>query len=321
MNALCRAAALIGTAAVGAGLAALMGASLGCDCSGTRFEIGLIGDTRYTDEQKAKFPNLVEDINRYHLAFVVHDGDIKGGRGRCTDENLTETRDLFNRSAHPLIYTPGDNEWTDCHLANGDPSERLAAIREVFFSVNESLGQRRMGYDRQSQEYPENARWSHGGVTFATLHVVGSNNNFGRTPDADAEYIGRNRANLDWIAMTFDEAQARGSAGVMFIMQANPWGGRSDGSSGFGDTLRTLEERTLAFQKPVVLVHGDSHYFRIDKPLMGTSSNRRIENFTRVETFGTDDVHWVRATIDPSDPGVFGFREQIVAANLVEHGG
>src|ERR671919_2379805 len=36
-----------------------------------------------------------------------------------------------------LIYTPGDNEWTDCHRpAAGayDPLERLGFLRSVFFS-------------------------------------------------------------------------------------------------------------------------------------------------------------------------------------------
>ena len=73
----------------------------------------------------------------------------------------------------------------------------------------------------------------------------------------------------------------------------------------------------MAFGKPVVLVHGDSHYFRIDKPL--TRVGRRLENFTRVETFGNPDVHWLRVTVDPHDANVFTFRPQIVRGNLVKH--
>jgi hypothetical protein len=81
--------------------------------------------------------------------------------------------------------------------------------------------------------------------------------------------------------------------------------------------LAALEQETVAFGKPVVLVHGDSHYFRIDKPL--TRGGRRLENFTRVETFGNPDVHWLRVTVDPNDPNVFTFRQQIVRNNLVKH--
>jgi hypothetical protein len=90
---------------------------------------------------------------------------------------------------------------------------------------------------------------------------------------------------------TLDLAQANGSIGVMLIMQANPFDGDPSQLSGFVDTLDLLETETIAFGKPVMLVHGDSHYFRIDKPLLGTNSGRRLENFTRLETFGTDDVH------------------------------
>ena len=47
-----------------------------------------------------------------------------------------------------------------------------------------------------------------------------------------------------------------------------------------------------------------SHYFRVDKPVLD-ASGRRLENFTRVETFGdnqgngNNDVQWVKALVDP----------------------
>ena len=75
----------------------------------------------------------------------------------------------------------------------------------------------------------------------------------------------------------------------------------------------------MAFGKPVVYVHGDTHIFRVDKPLVGSVSGRIIENFTRVETFGFPDTHWVRASVDPRDPQVFSFRQEIVKENLVNH--
>jgi hypothetical protein len=107
------------------------------------------------------------------------------------------------------------------------------------------------------------------------------------------------------------------------VMQANPFperGSTNRVKAGFKQMLDVLEEETIAFGKPVVLVHGDSHYFRIDKPLVGSRSKRRIENFTRVETFGNPDVHWVRVTVNPHDPNVFTFRPQTVNANRVQHG-
>lgn len=73
----------------------------------------------------------------------------------------------------------------------------------------------------------------------------------------------------------------------------------------------------IAFERPVVLVHGDSHSFRIDKPMIGTRSRRRVENFTRVETFGENDNHWLHVTVEPTSPNVFLFDQRIVAANLI----
>jgi hypothetical protein len=90
-------------------------------------------------------------------------------------------------------------------------------------------------------------------------------------------------------------------------------------ATGFDEFLAALEKETLAFGKPVVYVHGDTHTFRVDKPLVGSTSRRMIENFTRVETVGYPDTHWVRAIVDPGDPNVFSFRQQIVKENLVKH--
>lgn len=119
----------------------------------------------------------------------------------------------------------------------------------------------------------------------------------------------RNVACNAFMRESFDLAEENGNLGVMIIIQANPkFEATPDERTGFNDFLTVLLEETLDFNKPVVLVHGDSHYFRIDKPLINTS-NRRVMNFTRVETFGAPDVHWIRATIDVNDPGLFSFKQ------------
>ena len=93
--------------------------------------------------------------------------------------------------------------------------------------------------------------------------------------------------------------------------------------------MTTLRNESIAFQKPVVYVHGDTHYFRVDKPLLD-KDGKRLENFTRVETFGdhqgisaahpewdTNDVQWVKVLVDPKSRDVFAFQPQIVPANRV----
>lgn len=325
---------------------------------GGMLDFALIGDMPYDARQEIEYDHLMKDIDSTNVAFLVHNGDFwwdgqawtakGGGLPPCGDETFQDRLARAQRSRHPFIYVAGDNEWTDCHRAKPrtyDPFERLAKLRQMFYQGDTSLGQNRMKLTRQSENkqfasYRENVRWTFGDVVFVTLHMFGSNNNLGRTPQMDAEYEERNAANLAWMREAFDLATRSGSRAVMIIAQADPyfqttwtpnWQERyalwalamkppaSRRKTGYDSFLAALEKETLAFGKPVVYVHGDTHIFRIDKPLVGSRSRRIIENFTRVATFGHPDTHWIRATIDPNDPNVFRFRQEIVKENRVAH--
>jgi hypothetical protein len=78
--------------------------------------------------------------------------------------------------------------------------------------------------------------------------------------------------------------------------------------------VNALRDESMGFPGQVALVHGDSHYFKIDKPLNGANGGV-LANFIRVETFGARNTHWVSATIDPGNPSLFVFEPRIVAAN------
>ena len=324
----------------------------------SRFEFSLMGDMPYDAGQRKEFVHLMNQANSGDLAFVVHVGDFwfdgsgwkrnKKGFAPCSDEVFQDRLGLAQRSEHPFVFVPGDNDWTDCHRAKPesyDPLERLARLRKLFYPDNQSLGVHTMMLTRQSDQagyarYRENVRWVYGNVLFVTLHMVGSNNNLGRTPEMDAEYDERNAANLAWMQEAFDEAKRNGNKAVMIIAHANPqfentWPAKlqkrylleglgikppeTARETGFDDFLAALEEETLAYGKPVVYVHGDTHTFRIDKPLVGSISQRMIENFTRVEVFGYRNTHWIRVIVDPDDENVFSFRQAIVPENRVAH--
>jgi hypothetical protein len=298
--------------------------------SGDRyFEFALIGDLPYSAEQEAKFPNLIADINRSPAAFVVHDGDLKSGSTLCDDATFVKGKQLFENFNMPFILAYGDNDWTDCHRKkNGsyDPVERLAKLREIFSKGTQSLGKRTLTLTRQSEnpqfaKYRENVRWSYHGVVFLAINMPGSNNNFGRTPEQDKEYADRNSANLAWIKESFASAKRSNSKGIILVAQANP-GFELDPAdkrrSGYNDFITALETETRNFPGQVVYVHGDTHYFRIDKPLPRFTDETqlpRLLNFTRVETFGSPNVHWLRAFYDPKNPNVFEFKQQIVPKN------
>ncbi len=292
------------------------------------FDVGLIGDFPYAPEQERQADNLLDELNAENLAFVAHDGDIKSGSTACTDNVYRREYRRFEGSKNPFVYTPGDNEWTDCHRPpnptpeEADPLNRLDLLRRTFYADDESLGRREIPLQRQGEEYPENARWRSGGVTFATMHVVGSNNNRpateAPTTGNEREWRARNAANIAWLKGTFGSAERRGSGAVMVVIQANIFEEDTDQPSGFTGFKEALRRETIEFGKPVVLVHGDSHYFRIDKPLYAEDGDEetRVLNFTRVETFGDADVHWVRATVDTGDDEVFSFEPEIVEENI-----
>jgi hypothetical protein len=264
----------------------------------------------------------------------------------CVDENYTAVFNSFQAIRHPFILTPGDNDWTDCWplaARKADPLALLAKIRLLFYPEGRSLGQRPIEVRNQSAapafaKFSENLRWSMGGVTFVTLHIVGSNDNFGRTPEMDAEQRERKAANLEWMKQAFAAAKAGNSRGLVIMMQANPgfenfWpeaaktryfipfiprGGKLPSASAvFEDYIKALADELEGYDRPVALLHGDTHLHRIDKPLYSRKTGRVFENFTRVETFGWPDTHWVRISIDPADPQLFRFRAEVVPENVV----
>jgi hypothetical protein len=271
--------------------------------AGRPFAFGAIGDTSFTTEARARFPGLVADMNAAGLAFSVHDGNIGADPDACTDRYYAATRDLFDRFAAPLVYTPGDNEWLDCRTEGMDPSRRLAALRRTFFGTDRSRGARTLQLQRQTPDYPENARWRYHNVTFATLHVVGGHDDLG----AD-EFAARRRATINWLDRTFDEARQDASDAVVLVWQADPY--FQQDVPAYNDLRGALRAETMAFGRPVLLIHGDSGQFGIDKPMIAPNGTT-VPNFTRLQTFGPADVGWVRIDVDPGSREVFSFTAEI----------
>ena len=142
------------------------------------------------------------------VGLVVHVGDIHSGKEFCTQAYDQSIFDKWTRFVDPLVYTPGDNEWTDCHkaaqggnafydppantqpvdYANGDPVANLALIRTIFFAnPGLTLGQHKRIVLSQhfvhdprfpsDGQFAENVIWVQSNVVFVTINVPGGSNN------------------------------------------------------------------------------------------------------------------------------------------------
>ena len=149
------------------------------------FSFAAIGDVPYSSLPSAAYDALIAKINADpDVAFSVHIGDIKTGDSLCADSIYSANLDYFNKFAKPLIFSPGDNEWTDCHRTNNgayNPDERLSLLRNTFFQHNKSLGQTTMPLFKDKAPYVENSKWEEKPAMFIALHQPGSNNNRNRT--------------------------------------------------------------------------------------------------------------------------------------------
>jgi len=340
------------------------------------FTFALWGDTPYdkpgSTVETVKIAALVADINAARVAFTVYDGDIKSGSTLCTNDQYTAAAARFDTFQSPMIYVPGDNEWTDCHRINNgsyDALARLSFLRETLFADERSFGQRTLRLRHQGPlggVYSENTRWTYRGVVFLGLNIPGSNNNkvipgvgpdpgYCVYPDADhpktartqvdcdadnTEYEARDAANIAWLHDSFDLAKSRGLKGLVVVIQADMsfdlpetefFNERLQGPGftvgpapdrkftpgpavdGYNNFIAALITETKAFTGQVVLVHGDTHFFKMDKPLVDQA--HLVPNLTRLQTFGSPNVHWVKVTVDPRSRNLFRFEPMIVPGN------
>lgn len=269
------------SALLAAAITLLAGCATPPPAGGVRF--ALIGDVPYSEGEAAALEAVIDEMNASPLAFIAHVGDITSGNGPCTDEWFEARKRQFARWRAPLVLLPGDNDWTDCHRTGFDPIERLSKWRVLFCTDPPGLR-----IERQSGaygEYCEHVRWEMDGVLFVAINVPGSNNNLGRTAAMDAEYAARMKAVFAWL----DESATRASKGLVILMQANPdfelalW--RRPGAA---DGFATLREWLARARKPIVLVHGDTHWWQDDEPLPG---------LRRIEVPGSPQVRWVRGVL------------------------
>ena len=291
------------------------------------YSFAVIGDVPYGETAQAHFPAFITGINADpDVRMVTHLGDIKSGSTTCDNARYAVIRTDFGLFADPLVYTPGDNEWTDCHrVDNGkyQPLERLARIRSVFFTTpGRTLGAAPVSVTSQaSTGFPENVRYVRAEMSFATLHVVGSNNDLKKwsglgftapTSAQLAEQTSRMNATIANLRAAFATANSQGLRGVVLQQQADMFDNTVTSPSwsnysAFKPLVQAIIDESRSFGKPVYLFNGDSHRYRDDHPLASGSKwlgfygvTGTAANVRRITVDGSDkgETDWLKVTVN-----------------------
>ena len=270
------------------------------------FAFGVFGDGPYYPWENGRFARLIDDVNRHDLGFFVHVGDIFDAP--CSDAAYRDRLARINTIQHPVIYAPGDNEWRDCHPARSGsyaPLERLGFLRRVFFAdPHHSLGARPIALVAQADDptfatFPEHAQWEFGTFLFVTMHMVGADLFPGHGPADEAAIVERTAAAMAWMDSAFQHAIREGLHGVVLIFHGEPGLERAPGrEAGFDEFVDAIEDHAKAFRGEVLVIHGDWHELHVDHPLRDRETGEVLGNVTRLETFGSPDIGWVRVVVD-----------------------
>jgi hypothetical protein len=309
-------------------LAALCAVTAGCwspapPAERGSFRFAVFGDGPYGTIETGRAERVFAALETRPLEFVIHVGDIMWQR--CTDGAYRARRAFIERIGHPVVYTPGDNEWLDCvdlAFRGEDPLARLASLRATFFAApDHSLGAMPLTLEPQSTnpeyaEFVEHARWSHGGVFFVTIHVVGGANGRrpfpGRTPRHDEEAGRRTQAAIDWLYASFQAAVAADATAVVVAMHANPLYQPAEAErAAYAPIADALVDLAQHFGKPVLVIHGDEHQYIVDRPFRDPATGAPIANLQRLETYGSPDIGWVDVVVDTALPEPFRFEPNV----------
>jgi hypothetical protein len=251
--------------------------------------LAVLGDVPYSTLQLRNAPMMAGQINTAgDVDLVAHLGNIKNDASPCKDAYYREIRSLFDSFAQPLVYTPGQNEWANCHRPqNGgtSPLNRLGALRNFFFAAgNTALAQRSERFhDGSTDGYPENVRFAIAGTSFAAVHLVGSDNGLrpwtgenGVTRAQREEVQDRTQAAVQVLQDTFASAVAHGDRSVVIFTHADMFPTdarlRTPGlRSAYQPVVAALAEEAAAFPGTVQLFNSDSQVYRADQPLSADS--------------------------------------------------
>ena len=243
----------------------------------------VMADMPYTSvdhERLAPSGKLYEQVQVTEHAFLMHLGDMKAGREACTDERLMQNKALLHSiTKKPFIYTPGDNDWTDCDRKNLTPNfdelARLDYLKALMYDMAYFQQAAKLNSFKAQQSMQENARWQHAGIQFMTLHIAGTHNGrrFILKSDKTEAYrraTQRDKLNLQWLGQANPNAKA-----YVIGFQADIYSNNTsepacsetrttqcDGFKVYREALASFADKV---SKPVLVMHGDTGAYCIEK--------------------------------------------------------
>jgi len=326
--------------------------------------LAVIGDWPYNKILFDTAHLLVNSVNAdKKVSQVVHVGDIHSGSFPCTSAGILPpipaSNPNWNQAIYyqfqqfnaPVVYTPGDNEWADCHktkqFASGQPLKELASVRSLFFArPGHTLGRKDKEVWSQAKyfnpafpkdaQFVENVMWKDKDVVFVTANLPGGSNNdtaawtngFEDVAAHLSEVAERTAADIRWLETAFGQASSAHAKAVVVMVQADMWDPAAAAPGGAGlnqytPFVQRLAELSVAFDRPVLLINGDTHVVMSDKPLANPASStgiihntQAVPKLTRLvvqgaassET-GSAPAVWLRLVIDTHKVQPFSYSQ------------
>jgi hypothetical protein len=215
----------------------------------------------------------------------------------CDRKNLAVRQSEYERLQHlrdilfgsPKTVSPTWQLEETQRILNRDPQlahpeKSLEAIRKVL-AMDPAQFAKEWRYESQPQQ-PENAIWWRDGVLFVTVHKISTDD--GRSEiflDDPSKAIAlveeRDRRNQQWLNRAFNLAKGEEIKALVVATQLDPFGPAPKSRTALAQCLsnpayagfcRQIQGLSRSLAKPVLLLHGDTNGYCLDKPF-GNSLN------------------------------------------------
>ncbi|WP_156226399.1 hypothetical protein [Herbaspirillum chlorophenolicum] len=234
------------------------------------FAFGMISHAFAGGSGEEPLRRAIAETDADNLAFVVVNG-IKSPSEPCDDALYSQRHDILSHAQNGVIMSLAASDWISCrdHEQRSDAIERLARMRELFYTGEFSFGASKLPLLRQSltakfRSYAENSRWEVGNVLFATVNLPAGNNHFLLDGGRNNEFEDRLIANRNWLQHLFAFAALKKSAAIVFFTDGNPFGSPPKRSffrtqrDGFAEMRRTFSDLAGKYRGRVLVVHGET---------------------------------------------------------------